>query len=323
MKKTLKVVDLFSGCGGLSLGFRDAGYEVVAAVDNWVPAIQTHRNNFSHPILDIDLTDVEEASSTIRKFNPDMIVGGPPCQDFSHAGKRDESLGRANLTVSFANIVANVKPRWFLMENVGRITKSKALKTAKEIIKKNGYGITERILDASLCGAPQKRKRFFMFGELGGKDGSLDSFLTNNLSQKPMTVREYFGRKIKTEHYYRHPRNYSRRAIYSIDEPSATIRGVNRPIPKGYKGHPLDSTKDLKKVRPLTTMERAQIQTFPENFAFSGSKTEIEQLIGNAVPVKLAQYVGERIQEYVLSRNKNIRRVVIKEKAFKPYASLV
>jgi len=70
-------------------------------------------------------------------------------------------------------------------------------------------------------------------------------------------------------------------------------------------------------------MERAQIQTFPENFAFSGSKTEIEQLIGNAVPVKLAQYVGERIQEYVLSRNKNIRRVVIKEKAFKPYASLV
>lgn len=82
-------------------------------------------------------------------MKPQMIIGGPPCQDFSSAGKRDETLGRADLTISFANIVSEAKPEWFVMENVERITKSGILKEALQIFKKAGYGISYQVLDAS------------------------------------------------------------------------------------------------------------------------------------------------------------------------------
>ena len=114
-----------------------------------------------------------------------------------------------------------------------------------------------------------------------------------------MTIRDYLGYEFGTDYYYRHPRSFARRGIFSIDEPSPTVRGVNRPIPKTYKIHPGDATKDLSKVRPLTTLERARIQTFPATFQFEGSKTDLEQIIGNAVPVELAAYVGKHILEYL------------------------
>ena len=91
---------------------------------------------------------------------------------------------------------------------------------------------------------------------------------------------------------------FSFEGIFSIYEPSPTIRGVNRPIPKNYSKHDGDAIDDLSKVRPLTTKERTYIQTFPENFQWFGTKTELEQIIGNAVPVNLAKFVGECIQEF-------------------------
>jgi len=120
-----------------------------------------------------------------------------------------------------------------------------------------------------------------------------------------MTVREYLGNRLGINYYYRHPRSYKRRAIFSIDEPSPTIRGVNRPIPKSYQSHPGDAASLSSNIRPLTTIERSYIQTFPENFSFEGSKTNLEQMIGNAVPVKLAEYVARCIWEY-LADNGNL-----------------
>ena len=114
-----------------------------------------------------------------------------------------------------------------------------------------------------------------------------------------MTIREYLGDEFDTEFYYRHPRSYARRGIFSIDEPSPTVRGVNRPIPATYQIHPGDATDDLSRVRPLTTLERARIQTFPREFTFEGSKTDLEQIIGNAVPVELAAYVGRHLLDYM------------------------
>lgn len=114
-----------------------------------------------------------------------------------------------------------------------------------------------------------------------------------------MTIRDYLGDEFQTDFYYRHPRSYARRGIFSIDEPSPTVRGVNRPIPSGYKIHSNDATTNLTEVRPLTTLERARIQTFPKNFVFEGSKTNLEQMIGNAVPVKLAEYVGKHLLNYM------------------------
>lgn len=300
----MKVVDLFAGCGGLSLGFQNAGYNIMAAYDFWLPAVNVYRENFaSHSIYQMDLSDTEAAVRHIKPFAPDMIIGGPPCQDFSHAGKRQEGK-RASLTEAFAKIVDQISPEWFVMENVDRAQQSEAYKKARTILKEAGYGLTEHIYDASLCGVPQKRKRFICIGKKGETDGFLEQIILDSEAKKPMTMRDYFGDSLGIEYYYRHPRNYNRRGFFSIDEPSPTIRGVNRPVPHGYTRHPNDP-ECIEGLRPLTTKERAQVQTFPKNFVLNGSKTDLEQIIGNAVPVKLAEFVARRISDY---RNKSNER---------------
>lgn len=305
---SLRVVDLFAGGGGLSLGFSKAGFDVVCAVENWKPAIAVYETNFpDHPVLNLDLNDAATASLQIQEFLPDIIVGGPPCQDFSSAGKRDESQGRASLTISYAEIIQKCKPAYFLMENVARAANSEAFREALSIFKAAGYGLTIKVLDAAYCGAPQMRKRLIVVGALGERDGFLEHALESNLSAEPMTIRRYFRNKLTFEHYYRHPRSYARRAVFSIDEPSPTIRGVNRPIPKGYPGHEGDSIPHDTGVRSLTTEERARIQTFPASFKLPGCKTDVEQVIGNAVPVKLAEYVAKQLISYIQA-NPNVVR---------------
>ena len=280
----------------MSLGFQNASFDIVAAYDNWKVAADIYRKNFTHPIYEMDLYS-NEAMEHIRDKHPEVIIGGPPCQDFSIAGNR--SMGkRANLTIRYAEIIAEVRPEWFVMENVYNIERMPVLSKAIEIIKNVGYGITTQVLDASLCGVPQARHRFFMIGHLNDKDGFLDKTLEKNLSDHRMTVYEYLGNSLGTEFYYMHPRSYNRRAVFSIYEPSATIRGVNRPIPSNYQKHHADKAEISDGVRCLTSKERSYLQTFPEKFVFEGSKTNIEQAIGNAVPVKLAEYVAMCILEY-------------------------
>ena len=307
---SMKFIDLFAGCGGMTLGFQNAGFEGIAAFDNWEPAVQVYRANFSHNIHKMDLSNWQKSLATLNSYQFDMIIGGPPCQDFSHAGKRNEDLGRADLTVSFAQIVAHTKPQWFVMENVDRTVKSQRYKHAGEILRAAGYSLTQRILDANQCGVPQRRKRLFLVGELGLSvsvdSRALASYLDNNLTTQPMTVRDYLGNSLEIEHYYRHPRNYSRRAVFSVDEPSPTVRGVNRPIPKTYKVHPKDTAPISEKVRPLTTLERSYLQTFPKGFRFTGSKTDLEQMIGNAVPVKQAEYIARCISSYISEKENTV-----------------
>lgn len=295
----MKVVDLFCGCGGLSLGFMKAGFKVLAGFDFWDDAIAVYEKNFTHPAIKQDLMDIANASLKIKSYSPEIIVGGPPCQDFSSAGKRDENNGRGDLTVSYAKIISTVRPEWFVMENVERIRKTQKLNEAVGIYKEAGYGLTSTVLDASFCGVPQKRKRFLMIGHLNSPDNFIDYYLGKNLAEKPMTVADYFGDRLDVQYYYRHPRSYVRRGIFSVDEPSPTIRGVNRPMPNGYHLRPNDPVQTKEGIRHLTTRERSMIQTFPEDFIFIGSKTAQEQMIGNAVPVKLAQYVAEAIKLFI------------------------
>ncbi len=304
----MRCVDLFAGCGGMSAGFEKAGFNVVAAFDNWNPSINVYRENFNHPIFEQDLTNEKDAIEKIKNYLPDLIMGGPPCQDFSSAGKRDITRGRADLTYHFANIVCAIKPKWFVMENVEQIKKSHILTDVIEQFETAGYGLTSTILDASYCGVPQARTRFFLVGHFGDKHNQLTSIIKKNLSDKPMTIRDYLGDKLGVEYYYRHPRNYNRRGVFSIDEPSPTVRGVNRPIPKGYKLNTCDPENvALQDIRPLTTIERSLIQTFPADFKFSGCKTNLEQMIGNAVPVNLGSFVANAIMDY--SKNNSIEPV--------------
>lgn len=296
----MRTVDLFSGCGGMSLGFQSAGYNIVAAFENWPAAIECYKQNFKHPVIETDLSIVDEAIIRIKKYQPDLIIGGPPCQDFSNAGNRTEGE-RAELTHSFAKIITAVKPKFFVMENVARASESEAYKKARKLFIDNGYGLTEIVLDASHCNVPQKRNRFFCIGGLNQDDGFLSAILRAKQTVLPLSVRDYYSEKkytLEFEYYYRHPRSYKRRGIFSVDTPAPTIRGVNRPKPSEYKKHDSDPV-DPSNIRAMTTRERARIQTFPDTFVFPENTANTEQMIGNAVPVQLATFVASSLSDFV------------------------
>lgn len=300
MSLNIKCVDLFCGCGGMSLGFEASGFNIVAGIDNWKAAIRVYEKNFDHPIIEKDLMDVEGAAEVITEYTPDLIIGGPPCQDFSTAGFQDESRGRAILSVCYSQIVSIVRPKYFVMENVATIRNTKSFQRAIANFRAAGYGLTQMVLDAAYCGVPQTRKRMFIVGALGASDGFLDEELKRNLAQKPMSIHDYLGDSLGTDYYFRVPTNYNRRGVFSVYEPSMTIRAVDRPIPKGYKGHPNDPVP-VAEARCLTPKERSYIQTFPESFQFVGGKSDINSMIGNAVPVNLAKYVGSAFMRYIIS----------------------
>ena len=297
----MRAVDLFCGVGGLSKGFQDAGIDVSGAYDNWPAAVETYGWNMKHHVESIDLLDVDDALRKIKPLNVDLIAGGPPCQDFSSAGKRIEG-NRATLTEAFALIVKRCKPCIAVMENVPRVKGSQAYQKAKAMLVKERYFLYETILDASFCGVPQIRKRFFMFAWRMGSSaigGRICEQINRSRSRERMSVADYMRDEIPIDHYYRHPRNYSRRAVFSVYEPSPTVRGVNRPVPPSYRRHHRDSCS-LENVRPLTSYERSRIQTFPKSWKWSQdrrprSKSDVELLIGNAVPVNLARFVGQTI----------------------------
>ena len=140
-----KVIDLFCGCGGLSLGFQNAGYHIASAFDWWDVALNIYQKNFNHPAVKRDLSNTDDLSD-LEALHPDIIIGGPPCQDYSTAGHMDENRGRAALTISYAKIVKHIMPKYFLMENVAVIEKSKTLKVVNKIFKDAGYELTGRFL---------------------------------------------------------------------------------------------------------------------------------------------------------------------------------
>lgn len=258
-----------------------SGHEVIYSADYWSPAHITYSNNFNHQSENIDISDTDKITKKILYLGkPEFIVGGPPCQDFSSAGKGIEG-GRAELTVSFSRIIADTGTDYFIMENVPQARKSKSYAAAKEIFYNKGYGLSEIVVDASYYGVPQRRKRLFLIGSLNHEDKEFEDFYKYQ-SPLPTTVRDYLP-DIGIEYYYRHPRSYARRAIFSIDEPSPTIRGISRDRPSSYKIHEGDKSADID-IRALTQAERSLIQTFPSDYNWHGNKSEIDQLIGNAVP---------------------------------------
>ena len=296
----MRGVDLFCGVGGLSAGLSEAGIDIVAAYDNWPLAVETYNSNLPSHAEVLDLSDVDRAANAVASHKPDIIVGGPPCQDFSSAGRRVNG-DHAALTTAYARIVARCAPEFVLMENVPLARKSAAYAFLRSTLEGQGYRFAEVMLDASRCGAPQLRRRFFSLGVRRNGKAVCESFVSwTEESQTPnrLTVKEYMGDEIDIEYYYRHARNYSRRAVFSVHEPSPTVRGVNRPVPPNYQGNHLDSASPST-VRPLTSWERSRVQTFPKDWHWGSvgdRNADVETLIGNAVPVQLAAFVGAGIQ---------------------------
>lgn len=292
----MRVVDLFAGCGGLSKGFEQAGFELTLAVEHWAPAREVYEANFDHVVRDLDLARVSDATRLIRPERPDLIMGGPPCQEFSAAGGRVES-DRAELTLKFSRIISAVRPRWFMLENVPGAQNSVAWQAGRAVLEKAGYGITECVLNAAYFGVPQNRKRFFAIGCQGEEHDFLFDEIQMDSSDAPLSVRDFVGDEFGIDFYYRHPRNWGRQGVFSLDEPSPTIRSTNRPVPPGYTPHPNDAGPS-NEARPLSSWERARIQTFPENFRFSGTMTSQNTMIANAVPSILAEHVASAILRY-------------------------
>lgn len=297
----MRTADLFAGCGGLSLGFLRAGYRLVAAIDSWEAARRCYEANLpGHPFFQMDLSKTEEALEVLRPLAPQVVIGGPPCQDFSQAGKRTEG-DRADLTVRFALLVARLAPQAFVFENVEGALFSKAYAEARRYWREAGYGLTEVVLDAAFYGVPQRRRRLFAIGIRRAEDGLLAPHLEHRASPRPLTLREYAGDRLPFQYYYRHPRNYERRGIFSVDEPAPTVRGTNRPLPPGYRKHPKDPVAPFPGLRAMTPEERALVQTFPEGWRWPGTKSQVELLVGNAVPPQLAFHVASALREVLES----------------------
>lgn len=174
--KSMNVIDLFCGCGGLSLGFEQAGYKVLLGIDNWEDSLVTFRyNHHGSETMCADLMNLNPMSVEERIGNKkvDVIIGGPPCQGFSVAGKRIIDDNRNKLYKSFVRMVAHFKPKAFVLENVPNI-----LSMGEGIVKRAivndfeelGYKVVNKVLLASDYGVPQNRRRAIFVGLLNGEE---------------------------------------------------------------------------------------------------------------------------------------------------------
>ncbi|WP_233192361.1 DNA cytosine methyltransferase [Sporosarcina sp. P26b] len=168
----MNVIDLFSGCGGFSLGFEKAGFNVLLGVDVWKDALVTFEKNHNKAkVIEEDLNSIS-ANQLLSFINKDkneidIIIGGPPCQGFSISGKRILDDPRNQLYKSFVNIVNDIQPKVFVMENVPglvRLFGGKAKDGILESLESIGYNVTYKILTAADYGVPQMRKRVFFVG---------------------------------------------------------------------------------------------------------------------------------------------------------------
>ncbi|WHP41466.1 DNA cytosine methyltransferase [Lysinibacillus capsici] len=169
------VIDMFCGCGGLSRGFMDAGYEVLLGIDNNEDALKSFRANHNGAIsingdLFEDSTILQMASATNNR-QIDLIIGGPPCQGFSLSGSRIEDDERNKLFNAMVHAVEFFQPKAFLLENVPGLATlygGKARNAIIEEFSRLGYTVTDKILYAPDYGVPQIRKRLFFIGLLDG-----------------------------------------------------------------------------------------------------------------------------------------------------------
>ena len=195
---SLKVVSLFSGGGGLDIGFKSAGYDIIWAIDNNANAAATYKENIGEHIVCADITQID--INQIPKA--DIVIGGPPCQSFSLAGNRHVEDARGQLVWKYIQIIDHIKPKAFVFENVTGLLSAKNSKKEKIIdLLKAAFeqivsSITLQVLNAADYGVPQQRKRVII---VGLKDASVYTFPmpTHNANgvglKKYVSVKEALG----------------------------------------------------------------------------------------------------------------------------------
>ena len=331
--KKYTIIDLFCGCGGLSLGFEKAGFEVKLAIDNWEDALVTYRHNHNGiNTLNADLLnlDPKEVEDKYNLHNISVIIGGPPCQGFSVAGKRIIEDDRNKLYKSFVRFVKHFKPKAFVMENV----RDAIIKDFSAL----GYLVSYKILTASDYGVPQNRRRAVFVG-LHSKDypfpePSVTEKVTTYeaLADLPEeTVDDGAGYPIAPHSDYQRMMREGTESLYNhqITIHAPETKKIIAMVPDGgnYKNLPKEMWS-LRKVhiawtrmnsqkpcftidtghrhhfhysfnRIPTVRESARIQSFPDNFIFLGSKTSQYKQVGNAVPPLMSFAIASQLKQLI------------------------
>ena len=301
----LKIASLFSGAGGLDLGFKKAGHEIVWANDIDFDSTETYRKNIGDEIVHGSIADID--SKKIPNF--DVLIGGFPCQGFSRANiHRVEKDERNSLYVHVVRILRDKKPKFFLLENVKGIISLNNGADFNEIklaLEESGYFVQYKVINAADYGVPQSRMRVIIVGlrnDLLGKYEYIYPDKTHDKNSEMNRKWVSIGNALKgipeptdahnlknhiCSTYKVVHRDFTGHRKTDPEKPSPTI------LARGNGGGGVCAIPHPYSDRRLTVRESALVQTFPKNFEFVGGLMSMYRQIGNAVPVKLGEALAK------------------------------
>lgn len=305
----MKVVSLFSGAGGLDLGFKKAGHNIIWANDLYEDAVATYRENIGNHIVCEDICNIDP----VQIPDCDIVIGGFPCQGFSVANmKRHIEDERNELYKQLIRIIKAKTPKFFLAENVKGLTnlaKGKVFEMILADFRKLGYNVQARVLNAADFGVPQTRQRVIIIGVRNDIDFEYHYPLPTHDKNEKNGLKKWVSVS---------------KALSNLPDPDMPNDIPNHEYSKyklqfnGYLGHrPLDPDKPAPTVtargdnkggvvilphpngqRRMSCRELASVQSFPVDFKFSGNRSSIYRQIGNAVPPVLGYAVAKMFNEY-------------------------
>ena len=313
----MNVLDLFCGCGGFTTGLRNSGLNVIAGIDIWDKAIQSYSTNHDHPSVCADLSKLppSEFSNTynIPSNSVDIIVGGPPCQGFSMAGKRDKNDPRNSLFMEYVKYLEFFKPKAFILENVMGILSMKmnngqlAIDVIMNCLNKN-YKCLINKLYASDFEVPQNRRRVIIIGirnDLNIIPTPPELIITSVGDRIPVSTILLSKEEVEQKYFL------SKRAIDGINAKKELMKQksygfgaqylqMNKPsytIPARYWKDGYDALVKYSdtEIRRLTETELKCIQSFPKDYILHGNKKDVIMQIGNAVACQFAYHLGKHI----------------------------
>lgn len=305
----MKVVSLFSGAGGLDLGFKMAGHEIVWANDNFSEAVETYKKNLgSHIVCDdiykIDVSKIPDC---------DIVIGGFPCQGFSIANmKRHAGDSRNELYKMLIKVITEKQPKFFLAENVKGILSlehGEVIKMIMNDFNSIGYKAVYKVLNAADYGVPQLRKRVIIIGIRDDINFKYDYPSPTHNANGDNGLKKWVsvGDAMKNipdpdqpnnipNHTYSHFKlkfnGYLGNRVIDPNEPAPTVTA--RGDDKGgvvVLHHPSNE-------RRMSCRELATVQSFPLDYEFVGNNSSVYRQIGNAVPPLLAKAVAEQFNLY-------------------------
>ncbi|MDP5338143.1 MAG: DNA cytosine methyltransferase [Nodularia sp. (in: cyanobacteria)] len=311
-------VDLFCGAGGITQGLSQAGFTPLASVEISPIASATHNKNFPkchHFCGDIEQFSAQDWLQQIGSPEVNVVVGGPPCQGFSVAGKRDPKDPRNRLFYEFVRVVSEIRPWYVVMENVpGILTIQKgSVKTAIiEAFKSIGYPhISVAILESAAYGVPQIRPRAIFIANRFGMPNPYPKFQLSMEEYKPIEsaisdLPEYTPIAEINHEWTKHSPEYMER-LAQVPPGGSLYKKFLDAFKRQYVGKPSMTVKEnhggthihpyLNRV--ISAREMARLQTFPDSFIFEGTMKKAMWQIGNAVPPRLAECIGYALIPYL------------------------